>query len=123
MFQPSLDSSFLSNLIPLKTPPTMMTCNSINVSNGGSNNCSINNSSIVSNTTPINVITNFFKNKSKILNINKCKLFVSLLKTKLRTNANLTINQVNRRAIYEPAYKSGVMNSSKNCKTILNQYY
>ncbi len=56
MFQSSLDQNFLCNLIPLKTPPTMMSCNSINVSNGGSNNCSINNSSIMSNTTPINVI-------------------------------------------------------------------
>ena len=37
IFQPTLDSTFLSNLIPLKSPPTMMS-SAVGLNNSGNSN-------------------------------------------------------------------------------------
>lgn len=38
MFQPALDPLFLNNIIPLRTPPTMISGTMTNISSGSSNN-------------------------------------------------------------------------------------
>lgn len=88
IFQPTLDSTFLSNLIPLKSPPTMMS-SAVGLNNSGNSN-SLSPFIMTTPIIPSNIKTRIISN--------------------ITTNSQPTNN---RRGVYEPTYRQTLINSSK----------